>query len=485
MSRRRPSEYADDPEGFCEDVLEITLFDKAREILRAVRDYHDVAVKGCHESGKTFISAAIMHWWLCTNVDSIVITTAPKEELVEKLIWRDFKDQLNHCRFWLYPQSANRTELTIDSKWYAVGMTARSENAAFFQGFHTRGRVLYIIDEGSGVEPIFFDARTRITPNPDDRFLVIGNPYPANTEFHACFRSRFFKTITISAFDVPNVCERRVVIPGLLRHEAVERWEHEFGKDSIFWKTRVDADFYEEGDVGLIPLSWFDLAVARWKRLKDKEHAGRKTLGVDVAAEGKDKSIIAPMIGNFIDTLIVFANPDTTALAHRCETYCNQSYLPIVDTIGVGAGVTSTLRHDGYAVFAYKGSQRTDAKDRSGELAFANVRSHAYWQLREALDPANAEAVALPDDPELREDLVGLKYREVTGGRIQVEEKAQVVKRLGRSPDKGDAVVMANYGQRRGVSVGKVDNEQSRITRDELQADAMTRIYGDPHYSTW
>ncbi len=49
--------------------------------------------------------------------------------------------------------------------------------------------------------------------------------------------------------------------------------------------------------------------------------------------------------------------------------------------------------------------------------------------------------VSLPDDDDLRADLSALRYVFTQDGRIQLESKDDVRKRLGRSPDRGDALV--------------------------------------------
>ena len=72
------------------------------------------------------------------------------------------------------------------------------------------------------------------------------------------------------------------------------------------------------------------------------------------------------------------------------------------------------------------------------------MRAQAWWRFREALDPdQNGGAqVALPDDPGLISELSSVCfYPDIA--KIQVEDKKEVRKRLGRSPDKADAVVMA------------------------------------------
>jgi hypothetical protein len=91
---------------------------------------------------------------------------------------------------------------------------------------------------------------------------------------------------------------------------------------------------------------------------------------------------------------------------------------------------------------SFTGAARCDVKDRSEELGFANLRSAAWWGLRERLDPAFGATLALPPDDRLTGDLMAPKWRMLSGGKIQVESKADIVKRLGRSPDDGDAVMM-------------------------------------------
>ncbi len=121
----------------------------------------------------------------------------------------------------------------------------------------------------------------------------------------------------------------------------------------------------------------------------------------------------------------------------------------IVDVIGIGAGVVDRLREmkrddrATYRVVPFNAAEHTEWRDASGELAFANTRSAAWWNLRELLDPAQGKEVALPPDDLLTGDLTAPHWRMTSGGKVQVESKDEIRKRLGRSTDDGDAVVMA------------------------------------------
>jgi hypothetical protein len=75
------------------------------------------------------------------------------------------------------------------------------------------------------------------------------------------------------------------------------------------------------------------------------------------------------------------------------------------------------------------------------------MRAELYWKFREWLDPANYEVgqePQLPPDSELLGDLVSARWKMQTNG-VQIESKEDIKKRLGRSPDCSDAVVMTLY----------------------------------------
>jgi hypothetical protein len=96
---------------------------------------------------------------------------------------------------------------------------------------------------------------------------------------------------------------------------------------------------------------------------------------------------------------------------------------------------------------AYTGSGKTNHRDRSGKYGFVNVRSAAYWNLRELLDPAYDPMLALPPDDLMISDLTTPTWAITTGSppKYQILTKDKVVEKLGRSPDRGDAIAMAMW----------------------------------------
>lgn len=192
----------------------------------------------------------------------------------------------------------------------------------------------------------------------------------------------------------------------------------------------------------VIPTDWVLMAQERWKQRLAT--VSLTAMGVDVARGGKDKTVIAKRYGNWFAELEKHpgkSTPDGQAVAGLVMAAIEGRPEINVDVIGVGSSVYDQLKAiDG--VNGVNFAERSNATDKSGRLQFANVRAQAYWQFREALDPKTGDDVALPPDPELRADLCCAKWS-VTMRGVQVESKDDIVKRLGRSPDCADAVVLA------------------------------------------
>ncbi|KKN10884.1 hypothetical protein LCGC14_1031980, partial [marine sediment metagenome] len=124
-----------------------------------------------------------------------------------------------------------------------------------------------------------------------------------------------------------------------------------------------------------------------------------------------------------------------------------QQALKLIDAIGVGGAVVDAARETltGANIRAVNFGGKSEATDKSGVLLLGNARAEAYWNIREMMEDG---VLMIPDDPELIADLAAPRYRPVAG-KIRLEVKAQIKKRIGRSPDAGDAVALAlfRYGQ--------------------------------------
>lgn len=111
----------------------------------------------------------------------------------------------------------------------------------------------------------------------------------------------------------------------------------------------------------------------------------------------------------------------------------------VIDDAGVGGGVVDRLREqapDWVEVEPFLGGQAPAAADRKTETP--NRRSEAWFAFADQLPE-----IDLDPDEQLLADLVAPRYRLDSAGRRVVEPKAETKTRLGRSPDRADAVLMA------------------------------------------
>jgi len=196
----------------------------------------------------------------------------------------------------------------------------------------------------------------------------------------------------------------------------------------------------------LIPTSWVKAAQDRWTR-QPPAGVPMCAVGVDVAQGGSDNTVISPRYDGWFDRLVVVPGretPDGKSAAGHVIRH-RRDNAPVVVDLGGGWGgdCYGHLKENGIEASGYLGVKSATGRTADGRLGFTNVRSRSYWRFREALDPSQpgGARIMLPPDSVLLADLCAPRYR-ITSSGIEAESKKDVVKRLGRSPDRGDAAVM-------------------------------------------
>jgi hypothetical protein len=210
----------------------------------------------------------------------------------------------------------------------------------------------------------------------------------------------------------------------------------------LFTASRPDLPYQ------VIPTEWVKAAQARW-RDRELPDAPLTSVGVDPSRGGLDTTEIAPRSDNYFHELLSYPGqnvPDGPAcVALVIEAIGEDDTVQInLDVIGIGSSVYDIMFAQGYEVAPVNNSEKSVATDKSGRLKMRNVRAEMYWKMREDLDPESGLNLALPPGDELTADLVSPTWRMTTTG-VLIEPKKDIRKKLGRSPGKGDAVVLANY----------------------------------------
>lgn len=198
------------------------------------------------------------------------------------------------------------------------------------------------------------------------------------------------------------------------------------------------------GGLRVIPEAWVRLAQQRWEAIEQPQRPP-DALGVDVARGGQDTTVLAPRWGVYFGPVKEFAGsltPDGPSVRDLILPEIGPQTLVNVDIVGVGTSPFDFTKQVHDRTVPINFGAGSDAMDSTGNYSFANLRAETYWKFREALDPVTGLGLALPPDEQLVQDLIAVGW-EPRGGKILIEAKKDIKKRIGRSTNKGDAVVEA------------------------------------------
>lgn len=456
------------------------------DILALFSEGGKTAVQSLHGVGKT----AVMSW-----VTILFALTRDGEDWkmpITASAWRQLK-------YYLFPEIRKWAQRI---KWEKVGraplnekkellrlslslstgeaMAVASDNAGLIEGAHA-DKMAYLFDEAKLIPAATFDAAEGAFSGAGARPGLEASALAASTPGDPAGR---FYDICRGAPGFEKWKRRRITLDeairaGRVNPEWVEEMAGAWGRDSAIFINKVVGEFAAQDETSVIALAWIEEAQRLWAAEYsyrdpdgrpipgaglDPERIGELTgLALDVADGGGDLNVLAPEFGGNVIGRPHAWNPPpndqvNTAkqVAQVLDAHGKKGIVqPIIDGIGVGSGVVSLLESWGYKPISFiAGETKSIAhiKDRSGKLKFLNARSAAWWNARERLNPKTGDGIALPNIPELTQDLTTPKWTEVAGAKIKIEAKEEIKKRLEgragvvstkrRSTDYGDAVIM-------------------------------------------
>lgn len=204
----------------------------------------------------------------------------------------------------------------------------------------------------------------------------------------------------------------------------------------------------------VVPGNWIKAAQDRWGPTPPKGIEQPDLIAIDVARGGDDQTVIAWRYGHWVDYRKIPGKqtPDGDSVA---SWVIDQLVLAgidpagppiLVDVIGVGSSAYDSLKRLGFNAKAVNVATKSTWRDRSRKLGMVNLRAEYWWRVREDLEPSYESEIQLPPHPEVLGDLAAPHWKLVLKG-IQIEKKEEIKKRIGRSPDVGDALVMVLCGR--------------------------------------
>jgi hypothetical protein len=452
-----------DPAAWARDVVDwgdqggLTAYQE--EVVTRLARKRRAAVRGPHGLGKSTTAATTVLWFATTRdmaaVDWKVITTASAWRALVTYLWPEIHKWSRRIRWDVLgraPFSDVSELLALNLKLeHGAASAVASNRPELIEGAHADS-LLYVIDEAKVVPDATWDAIEgafsggRADGLPEAFCLAISTPGPPAGRFYEIHK----KGAGLEDWDTRHVTLEEAIAAGRISREWADQRARQWGRDSAMFANRVLGEFHASDEDSVIPLAWVEAAVERWHEWDQAGRPpleGRRFLGVDVARFGGDSTVLVHRQGVAVTHLETHDKEDTMRTVARVQAAAGEgadAAVPVVDSMGVGGGVVDRLRETGVPVLAYTGAAKTTGRTRDGEWGFVNARSQAYWRMRELLDPAYDSEIMLPPDDELLADLTAPTWDTTSGvpPKIRVEPKEDLVKRLGRSPDKGDGVVM-------------------------------------------
>jgi hypothetical protein len=424
--------------------LKQTVWSKQAEILQAVRDHRRTAVRSGHGVGKSWTAALVACWWLDTHPpgEAFVVSTAPTFSQVRAILWRYIR---KHHRAAALPGRVNQTEWLIDEELVGYGRKPADHDESGFQGIHARW-VLVVIDEACGVPEQLWIAADALATGPDCRILAIGNPdNPASQFKRVCTPGSSWHQIRISAFDSPNLTGEPIppaMATALVGREWVEEKRRDWGEDNPLYRSKVEGEFTEDSEWQVVRSS--DVAACRIGQ--DEPPAAADLLPVELG--GGDETVIRERRGRR-------AGREWRAHTDRPEKIAPLIKMAIretgatrvkVDSIGVGFGVIGELRNDrelrGVQIVGVNVAEKASKPDK-----YANLRAELWWEVGRLLSERRGwDLSGMANADTTVAQLLEPQWDVDPQGRIRVEKKEEIIKRLGRSPDNADALLLAFHG---------------------------------------
>lgn len=499
---------------FARDAFGVKLDAEQEEILRAVQREKRVSVRSGTARGKDFIAAvaALCFFYLTPRWDkennlvsnTKVALTAPTDRQVRNImmpeITRLFKrSKKMGCDL---PGRLNAYDIRTDfAEWFLTGFKADENNQEAWSGFHAVN-TMFVVTEASGISDDTF-AAIEGNLQGNSRILIVFNPninigYAAQSQ-----KSPRWVKFCLNDLTAPNVTERKLIIPGQVDYEwvkdKVDNWcnkieeedvrpdmddfnfEGEWYRPSDLCRIKVLGQFPQVDEGSLIPLRWIEIAQERWAKHGGLRNHNYPRIGIDVAGMGRDATVSCYRYENYVDK---FDKHNSAGQADHMKISGKiihdfrsaTGVMAMIDTIGEGAGVYArcqeimlsdpNLKNQGANLVSCKfseGAKRKNGKpltDKTGQYQFLNMRAYLFWCVRDWLDPSNDTGAMLPPGGTLAEEATEIQWSFRSDGKILIEPKEDIKRRLGYSTDEFDALANTFYPQElHRVSIFKIPTD--------------------------
>lgn len=398
----------------------------------SVQEAIQIAVASGHGIGKSALVSWLIMWAMSTRENTRGVVTANTDTQLRTKTWPEVKKWhgLALNGHWFVCESTSlHARGASDKTWRVDAIPWSEHNTEAFAGLHNKGnRLLVIFDEASAVADKIWEVTEGAMTDENTELIwcVFGNPTRNTGRFRECFgkRRHRWKCRQVDSRTVPGTNKAQL-----------DKWVEDYGEDSDFVRVRVRGVFPASSPTQFISS---DLVERARKRDVPTHATDAVILGVDVAREGDDESVICCRVG--LDArsfgMKVLRVADTMDLVGHITRFAsdlrarglNIAHIA-VDAHAMGAGVVDRLRQLGWPVMAaYNWPDNSDPE-------FHNPNDRWWSAVREWL-----KVGAIPDDEVLADQLTGREMGFDARNRLSLEKKSHMKERGLGSPDRADAL---------------------------------------------
>lgn len=295
-------------------------------------------------------------------------------------------------------------------------------------GLHA-DNLLFIMDEASGIDDAIMEECELTMMGRKNLMLQIGNPHKPYGYFYDSHFGKHSDKWLRFHWDSEE-CE-------LVSKQHILNLEERYGRDSDAFRVNVKGLPPTGGDDAFIPYQWIIEACEREMSVP-KDTA--IVMGYDPAGSGRDSAFLTVRQGGKILGVHRIDSPDNFAQEDAILRLIKVDYIDYrlasvcVETDGLGKDIYERLSR------SLPGKVRpVQMGKRLAHGRFYNNRVKLWHSLRKSFE---AGLIDIPNIRELREELSTIQSLNNDSGDLLMISKAVIRKKLGRSSDRADSLVM-------------------------------------------
>ena len=302
-------------------------------------------------------------------------------------------------------------------------------------GLHAKN-LCYFVDESGGLPKSLIKAATQgiseaITrPDSFSRIVCTGNPLSRDGMLYEAWNDGTDTWHKIRITSDPLDPDRSSRVDINFAQEQLDK----YGRDDAWCRIYLLGKFALQDSNSLIGISELDEAEKRHYLISDYGHSQRR-IGCDVARYGNDATVISARQG-----LVCFSfkelrdknGPEVSSAIQMSAAKWGEVDSIHTDAIGVGASVIDHLSTSGLTSYAVNFASKADNPER-----YFNKRAECIMRLVEWIKAGGS----IPHSSRLRKELTNVNYN-YRNGRILIESKEDIKKRIGFSTDYIDSLAL-------------------------------------------